>query len=78
MDVIEGRAVRIESAGPALEALLHLPEGEPPFPGIVVCHPHPQYGGEMHNNVVGALVRASLSSGVARSEERRVGKECRL
>jgi alpha/beta superfamily hydrolase len=65
MDMIEGRAVRIESAGPALEALLHLPEGDPPFPGIVICHPHPQYGGEMHNNVVGALVRAALGGGVA-------------
>jgi alpha/beta superfamily hydrolase len=63
--VIEGRAVRIERGGPALEALLHLPDGEPPFPGIVICHPHPQFGGEMHNNVVGALVRAALGSGVA-------------
>jgi alpha/beta superfamily hydrolase len=63
--VIEGRAVRIASGGPALDALLHLPDGEPPFPGIVICHPHPQFGGEMHNNVVGALVRAALGSGVA-------------
>jgi alpha/beta superfamily hydrolase len=65
VDVIEGRAVRIESAGPALEGLLHLPSGQPPFPGIVICHPHPQFGGEMHNNVVGALVRAALGCGVA-------------
>lgn len=63
--MIEGRTVRIESEGPTLEALLHLPEGEPPYPGIVICHPHPQFGGEMHNNVVGALVRASLGEGVA-------------
>lgn len=65
MDVIEGRAVRIEREGPALEALLHLPDGDAPFPGIVICHPHPQYGGEMHNNVVGALIRAALGTGVA-------------
>jgi alpha/beta superfamily hydrolase len=65
VEMIEGRAVRIESAGPALEALLHLPEGEPPYPGMVICHPHPQFGGEMHNNVVGALVRACLGEGVA-------------
>lgn len=65
MGVIEGRAVRIESEGPALEGLLHLPEGGPPFPGIVICHPHPQYGGEMHNNVVGALVRAALDCRIA-------------
>ena len=65
MEMIEGRTVNIETKGPSLEALLHLPEGDSPFPGIVICHPHPQYGGEMHNNVVGALVRASLGTGVA-------------
>lgn len=65
MEVIAGRALRIESEGPSLEGLLHLPAGEPPFPGIVICHPHPQFGGEMHNNVVGALVRAASGAGIA-------------
>lgn len=65
MELIEGRAIRIESEGPALEGLLHLPEGDGPFPGIVICHPHPQFGGDMYNNVVGALIRASLGSGIA-------------
>lgn len=32
-----------------------MPQGEART-GIVVCHPHPLYGGEMHNNVVQALV----------------------
>jgi len=63
--VIPGRALRIESDGPTLEAMLHLPEGEPPFPGVVICHPHPQYGGDMYNNVVGALVRAVTGVGAA-------------
>ena len=65
MGVIPGRALRIESDGPTLEAMLHLPEGEPPFPGVVICHPHPQYGGDMYNNVVGALVRAVTGVGAA-------------
>ena len=65
MGVIPGRALRIESDGPTLEAMLHLPEGEPPFPGVVICHPHPQYGGDMYNNVVGALVRAVTGIGAA-------------
>jgi alpha/beta superfamily hydrolase len=63
--VIPGRSLRIESDGPTLEALLHPPEGEPPFPGVVICHPHPQYGGNMYNNVVGALVRAVTGVGAA-------------
>lgn len=65
MGVIPGRALRIESDGPSLEALLHLPEGAPPFPGVVICHPHPQYGGDMYNNVVGALVKAVTGVGAA-------------
>jgi uncharacterized protein len=29
----------------------------------VVCHPHPEYGGDMHNAVVVAAVRACLDAG---------------
>lgn len=47
-----------------LEGVMGLPEGSGPFPGVVVCHPHPLYGGSMDNNVVDslcqALVQASL------------------
>jgi alpha/beta superfamily hydrolase len=32
---------------------------------VVVCHPHPLYGGEMHNNVVSALVDAFQHAGIA-------------
>jgi len=39
-----------------LEGLLALP-AETAKVGVVVCHPHPLYGGEMRNNVVEALVR---------------------
>jgi alpha/beta superfamily hydrolase len=60
-----GQPVLFPSDGISLEGLLHLPEGDGPFPGAVICHPHPQYGGDMHNNVVGALVRACLDSGIA-------------
>ncbi len=63
MDVIAGRDVAIPCGDITLEGLLHVPDGAAPFPGVVVCHPHPQYGGDMYNNVVGALVRAALESG---------------
>ena len=65
MDLIAGRDVTIPCGDITLEGLLHTPDGTGPFPGIVVCHPHPQYGGDMYNNVVGALVRAALDSGFA-------------
>ncbi len=31
--------------------------------GVVVCHPHPLYGGNMHNNVVEAIVNAYNKNG---------------
>jgi len=50
--------------GLTMEGLLHLAEATPAA-GIVVCHPHPQYGGEMHNNVVDAICKAALDQGIA-------------
>lgn len=53
---------RIESlslAGPAgrLEALLEEPEAAEPVEAALVCHPHPQHGGTMHNKVVYRIAR---------------------
>jgi hypothetical protein len=59
-----GRAVTFSADGLRLEGLLHLLETTP-CPGVVVAHPHPQYGGDMHNNVVHALCRAANSIGAA-------------
>lgn len=48
---LTSRALRFASGELSLEGVLHLP-AETPAPGIVVCHPHPQHGGDMENNVV--------------------------
>ncbi len=46
-----------------LEAVIERP-GEGALEGCaVVCHPHPQHGGTMHNKVVHTLVRAFVRSG---------------
>lgn len=55
----------IPSGAIDLVGLLHLPEGAGPFPGVVVCHPHPQYGGDMENNVVVAVCEALVERGIA-------------
>src|SRR3990172_5657138 len=49
---------------PTLEGAVHLPESTP-APGVVVCHPHPLYGGDMENNVVLAACRALAGRGFA-------------
>ena len=38
-----------------LEGILATPQGAGPFPAVIVCHPHPLYGGSMDNNVVYSL-----------------------
>jgi len=60
----ESRPVTFASGDLTLEGLLHLPDTTP-APGIVVCHPHPQYGGDMQNNVVSAICETAVASGIA-------------
>ena len=59
---------RIESLfieGPAgkLEALLEEPEHGEPVEACLVCHPHPLYGGTMHNKVVYRIARGMRQAG---------------
>ena len=51
--------------GPAgrLEALLEEPEYGEPREAALVCHPHPQHGGTMHNKVVYRIARGLRGSG---------------
>lgn len=51
--------------GPTLEGVLYLPGSEGPYPGVVMCHPHPLYGGSMFNNVVYAVCDALAEQQVA-------------
>jgi alpha/beta superfamily hydrolase len=74
-------ARRIESlalTGPAgqLEALLEEPDDQEPRLAAVVCHPHPLFGGTMHNKAVYRLARGLRRAGtvVLRFNFRGVGK----
>ncbi len=42
-----------------------MPEGIGPFPAVIVCHPHPLYGGGMSNNVVMAVCQQLEERGIA-------------
>lgn len=47
-----------------LEAVLAVPSGVPRA-AAVVCHPHPQYGGDMDNPVVTSVADALAADGIA-------------
>ena len=48
-----------------LEAVLWTPAGSTPTMAALVCHPHPVYGGTMHNKVVFQAAKALDSLGIA-------------
>jgi alpha/beta superfamily hydrolase len=48
---------------PSLEAALALPPGAPL--GVVICHPHPRYGGAMDSPIVVAAAEACARRGLA-------------
>lgn len=49
---------------PSLEGVLHLPDEGPGRAGVVVCHPHPLYGGTMRNLIVVGIARAVAARGM--------------
>jgi hypothetical protein len=59
------RKVAIPSAIGALEGVLEFVEGKAPRALAVVCHPHPLFGGTMHNKVVFRTAEAFQHAGFA-------------
>jgi alpha/beta superfamily hydrolase len=55
--------VSFRSGDLTLEGLIASPGANAPV--AVVCHPHPMYGGSMHNNVVEAMLAALWKQGYA-------------
>ena len=47
-----------------LEAMLDAPREPEPHGAVVVCHPHPQHGGTMHNKVVTIMERSMRELGM--------------
>jgi uncharacterized protein len=66
----------LEGAAGKVEALLEEPESGAAGEACLLCHPHPLYGGTMHNKVVYRMARALRRSGsvVLRFNFRGVGR----
>ena len=60
--------VTIDSGGLRLEGTLQIPEGgaaKKAAAGVVLCHPHPRYGGDMDSAVVVGVADALAAAGFA-------------
>lgn len=55
--------VTFQAGDTTLEGLLWRPPA-PSVVGVVLCHPHPLYGGNMYNNIVTALAEAFQQAGM--------------
>lgn len=58
-------AIAIPCGEFTLEGELITPEGSERPPAVVVCHPHPQMGGDMYNSVVATVCDAVVERGYA-------------
>jgi len=57
-------AVSFQTEGLSFEGVVAQPDdGSGPWPGVVICHPHPLHGGNMDNNVVLALALGLAEEG---------------
>jgi alpha/beta superfamily hydrolase len=63
MQPVKEETLRFAGGGLSLEGRIALPPGT--SRGAVVCHPHPQYGGDMDNPVVFATTHALQDLGIA-------------
>jgi alpha/beta superfamily hydrolase len=63
MQRMKEESVRFASGALTLEGRAVLPPDA--VRAAIVCHPHPQYGGDMDNSVVTAVVRTLAERGVA-------------
>jgi alpha/beta superfamily hydrolase len=46
-----------------LETVIEEPEDQAPREAVLICHPHPQFGGTMHNKVVYRMARGMRRAG---------------
>ena len=69
-------SVTIPGPAGSLEGLLEWDSSSAPRFTVVVCHPHPQFGGTLHNKVVFRAAKAGVRAGAAalRFNFRGVGK----
>jgi len=57
--------ISVPCGGIQLEGLLSVQEALSIKGGVILCHPHPLYGGDMHNTVVAAGIEAASREGLS-------------
>jgi len=61
---LKQRRVAFPSGKLTLEGMCYFPDRAGVFPAVVLCHPHPLYGGSMDNNVILAVNSALVEKSI--------------
>jgi len=56
--------VNFKSNNEELEGIIYFPSESGKYPGVIVLHPHPAFGGSMENNVVNAICDSLQKNGI--------------
>ena len=62
---MKSKAVTFPCGQLTLEGNYFVPEGKESLAGVILCHPHPLYGGSMNNNVIIELASVLSNASVA-------------
>jgi uncharacterized protein len=62
---MERAGVKIPCGDFTLEGIWQLPDNGRRFPVVIICHPHPLHGGDLHNYVVSSISRELLQVSIA-------------
>ena len=57
--------VNFPGNGLNIEGILNIPDGSSRVPAAIICHPHPRYGGDMHNAVVSTVAKSLENKSIA-------------
>ena len=75
MSEITKELTTLSTANSELESLLEIPTKPAKPPCVILCHPHPRYGGNMFDTLINHISTYLLDSGIAtlRFNQRGVG-----
>tara|TARA_B100001029_G_C15047335_1_gene448109 strand:- start:487 stop:1161 length:675 start_codon:yes stop_codon:yes gene_type:complete len=59
------KSIEFLSGNLKLEGIVSIPESKDTIPCVILCHPHPLYGGNMYNNIIIDIAQNLYKFGIA-------------
>ena len=59
------KSIEFLSGNLTLEGIVSIPESKDTIPCVILCHPHPLYGGNMYNNIIIDIAQNLYKFGIA-------------